>query len=213
VVAPGRSGGRRRDEFLRLFLLFRNLGQISVGRYLDLAKTVEAEGKAEGSARSESDRGSETSELCEKRCLPGMTAVLLAAPDRVPEDWAQGVADLLAMPPHADWPEAAWKTLQNDALAFLRERAAQAYALGWKALDLFGVHATASRARLDGMGLVPLLNGRPITAMSENSAAITAASGGVQTYRRRSIWLKERCLVWEPRPCEAVPLGNVRLAP
>jgi hypothetical protein len=141
------------------------------------------------------------------------TVVLLEVRDGVPEDWAQGVADLLAMSPHPDWPDTAWNTLQNDALAFLRERAAQAYALGWNALDLFGVHATASRARLDGMGLVPLLNGRPITAMSENGAVIAVASGGVQTYRRPSIWLTGRCLVWEPRPCEAVPLGNVRLGP
>jgi len=103
--------------------------------------------------------------------------------------------------------------LQDDALAFLTEWAAQAHALGWDALDLFGTHAEAPRARLDGMGLVPLLNSRPVTAMSENSAVIAVASGGVQTYRRPSIWLTERCLVWVPRPCEAVPLGNVRLAP
>ena len=83
-------------------------------------------------------------------------AVLLQAPDGVPETWAQGVADLLAMPAHPDWPEPRWKTLQQDALVFLRDWAAQANAFGWDGLDLFGVHAEAPHVRLDGKGLVPL---------------------------------------------------------
>ena len=74
-------------------------------------------------------------------------AVLLQVPDGVPEDWVQGVADLLVMPPHPAWTEEAWKTLQEDALAFLRQWAAQAHRLGWEALDLFGVHPTAPVTR------------------------------------------------------------------
>ncbi len=85
---------------------------------------------------------------------------------------------LAAMPPHPDWPEAAWKTLRDDALAFLKGWTAQAYALGWGGLDLFGVHSEAPRTRLDAMGLTPLLAGRPVVAITEDSAAITAESGG-----------------------------------
>ena len=101
------------------------------------------------------------------------------------------------MPPHPDLPEPRWNTLQDDALAFLRGWAAQAHAFGWEALDLFGVHAEAPRARLDGMGLVPLLDGRPVVALSEDSAAITARSGATMTYRRKKAWPPGRCLTWE----------------
>ncbi len=111
--------------------------------------------------------------------------------------WVQGVADLLAMPPHPDWSEPRWKTLQDDALAFLRAWAAQAHALGWGGLDLFGVHAEAPHARLDGMGLVPLLGGRPVVALTEDSAAIKANSGGTLTFLRRRAWPPGRCLIWD----------------
>ena len=124
-------------------------------------------------------------------------AVLLQVPDGVPAEWVQGVANLLAMTPHPDWPEAGWKILQEDALAFLRDWAAQAHALGWEALDLFGVHAEAPHARLDGMGLVPLLSGRPVVALTEDSAAIKANSGGTLTFRRHRAWPPGRCLIWE----------------
>jgi hypothetical protein len=130
-------------------------------------------------------------------CPPGGRAVLLQVPDGVPAEWVQGVADLLAMPPHPDWPEPRWRTLREDALAFLQGWAVQAPALGWAALDLFGVHAEAPHARLDSMGLVPLLGGRPVVALTEDSAAIGAESGGTLTFRRRREWPPGRCLIWE----------------
>jgi hypothetical protein len=130
-------------------------------------------------------------------CPPGGRAVLLQVPDGVPEAWVQGIADLLAMPSHPDWPEAAWKTLQDDALGFLKEWAAQAHALGWGGIDLFGVHAEAPHARLDGMGLVPLLSGRPVVALTEDSAAIKANSGGTLTFRIRNTWPPGRLLIWD----------------
>jgi len=124
-------------------------------------------------------------------------AVLLQAPDDVPADWVQGVADLLAMPAHPNWPEHGWKALREDALAFLKDWAAQAHRLGWEALDLFGVHAEAPHARLDGTGLVPLLGGHPVVALTEDSAAIGANSGGTLTFLRRRAWPPGRCLIWE----------------
>ncbi len=73
----------------------------------------------------------------------------------------------------------------------------QSRQLGWEALDLFGVHPTAPTARFDCMGLVPLLRGRAVLALTDNSAAIKAASGGSLTFRRRAAMPAERCLVWE----------------
>ena len=198
-----------------------------MGRYLDLAKaikTAEPCGKMAfmpqsgeiglkseveqvsplGSTKFNSDRECEISELCEiipaagvATCPPGGHAVLLQVPDGVPAEWVQGVADLLAMPPHPDWPEAGWKTLQQDALTFLKGWVAQAHSLGWNGLDLFGVHGEAPHARLDGMGLGPLLSGRPVVALTEDSAAIKAVTGGTLTFRRRRAWPHGRCLIWE----------------
>ncbi len=173
-------------------------------------------GESVGSTRFESDIGCEISEISEKRsgtdsceksekrsapdialCPPGGHAVLLQVPEGVPPDWVQGVADLLAMTPRPDWPETGWEVLREDALTFLKDWAAQAHALGWDALALFGVHAAAPHARLDGMGLVPLLSGRPVIALTEESAAIKANSGGTLTFRRRRAWPPGRCLIWE----------------
>jgi hypothetical protein len=123
--------------------------------------------------------------------------IILAVPDGAPKAWVQGVADLLAMPPHPDWTETGWKVLQEDALSFLREWATQAHALGWDVLDLFGVHAAAPHARLDGMGLVLLLGGRPVIALTEDIVGIRAGSGGTQTFRRHRSPPPGRCLVWE----------------
>lgn len=132
----------------------------------------------------------------DKRCSPGGRAVLLQSPEDIPEAWAQGVADLLVMPAPADWPAARWATLQGDARAFLEAWGGQALRLGWDAANLFNVHAAAPHARLDGMGLVPLLGGRPVVALTEDSAAIKA-SAGTLTYRRRQTWPVACCLVWE----------------
>ncbi len=165
----------------------------TVGRYLDIARTA--------ASLPCSVYECEKSELSEKS--PPEThgqilrAVLLAVPDGVPEEWVQGVGDLMVMPPHPDWKEDAWRTLQDDALRFLQKWAGQARRLGWEALDLFGVHPTAPTARFDCMGLVPLLRGRAVLVITEDSAAIKAASGGSLTFRKRAAPPTERCLVWE----------------
>ena len=197
-----------------------------MGRYLELAKAVESAdvcGKAIhpsqfgeiglkseveqvsplGGTKFDSDRECEKSEICEiipaasvATCPPGGRAVLLQVPDGVPAEWVQGVADLLAMPPHPDWPPAAWEVLREDALTFLKDWAAQAHAFGWDPLNLFAVHGEAPIARPDGMGLVPLLGGRPVVAITEASAAIAAVSGGTLTYHKRTAWPPGCCLIW-----------------
>ncbi len=123
--------------------------------------------------------------------------MLLAVPDGVPEEWVQGVADLLVMPAHPDWKGGDWHTLQEDALRFVREWAGQARRLGWESADLFGAHPTKPRVRFDCAGLVVLLQGRPVVAITEDSAAIKTASGGSLTFRKRAAPPAEQCLIWE----------------
>ena len=51
--------------------------------------------------------------------------------------------------------------------------------------------------RMDGMGLEPLLDGRPLVALAEDSAIIKTALGGTLTYRRHRSPPTGRCLVWK----------------
>ncbi len=58
-------------------------------------------------------------------------------------------------------------------------------------------HRTKPMARLDCAGLVPILRGRPVVAITDDSAAIKTASGGALTFCRRGTPPVARCLVWE----------------
>ena len=141
--------------------------------------------------------GREISALSEISPGPLSRAALIAMPNDVPEAWMQGISDLPVMPPHPAWTDDGWKVLQQDALRVLQDWAAQAHRLGWEALDLFGVHPTKPTVRMDCMGLVLLLKGRPLVAITDDSAAIKAVSGGSLTFRRRAVAEAERCLIWE----------------
>jgi hypothetical protein len=69
--------------------------------------------------------------------------------------------------------------------AFLSSWGRAAYDLGWTALNLFGVHAIAPGSRYDVMGLVPLLGGGSVFALTEQTAAIRRHSGSTLTYTRK----------------------------
>ncbi len=127
---------------------------------------------------------------------PVARVVLLHCPPGVPEEWVQGVADLLAMARPASCPDAKWQALREDAYHFLRDHAARAHELGWTALDLFGVHRTRPWVRFDCMGLVPLLNGARVTALSGIEAVIEKPKGARLTFRRRGQVPDETCLIW-----------------
>jgi hypothetical protein len=87
--------------------------------------------------------------------------------------------------------------------------AAKAAALGWGPFELFGCNRHKPFARIDHMGLLWLLNGRKLIALTADSAAIGTPSGspltfhrktetGVhQTYHRRSEEVTDLVLAWE----------------
>ena len=122
--------------------------------------------------------------------------VLLHCPPGVPEAWTQGVADLLAMACPASCPAERWKVLREDAYTFLRDHAARAHEVGWTVLDLFGVHPVKPWVRFDHMGLVPLLNGARVTALSDIEAVIEKPSGARLTFRRCGQVPSEARPVW-----------------
>jgi hypothetical protein len=84
-----------------------------------------------------------------------------------------------------------WQKTIRDAQSFLATWGGQAYALGWTARELFGLHpvpahpAPAFRrlSRYDSTGLIWLLQGRPVIALTETEAAIQSA-GAVVVYRK-----------------------------
>jgi hypothetical protein len=77
-----------------------------------------------------------------------------------------------------------WRQAVADAETFLARWAERALVLAWTVDDLFGLHPIAPLARYDAMGLLWLLQGRPVLALTEDSAAIENSSGAISVYRR-----------------------------
>ena len=87
--------------------------------------------------------------------------------------------------PLGDFPSTRWATLRRDVADFLASPwAMEAARLGWTDLDLFGVDADRPYTRLDGMGLVPALDGCKIVALSAAGAILEVPGGARQSYRR-----------------------------
>ena len=118
----------------------------------------------------------------------------------IPSQWCGGVLRLGAMPPPRHCPEHAWKQLIVDAERFLDSWAPQAAGFGWRDWELFGCHRGAPWGRIQGMGLVLLLRGKELAALTESEAVIRTQAGARQTYRRKRfdpLHPVERCLVWD----------------
>jgi hypothetical protein len=116
------------------------------------------------------------------RCLSALIGTL--SPSRVPNHW----------------PAATWPQFIADAQAFCRDWAERAFLSGWAAWELFGCHCRAPWGRIQGMGLVLLLRGHEIAALTATAAVIRTSTGARQTFRRKTsdpLHPAERCLVWE----------------
>jgi hypothetical protein len=177
-----------------------------VGRYLELARrSIEAlHANAQLPAQSEgiSHRQSryeinETNEISlsatSARNASERHMVTVAA-------WAAGVARLRATPPPPNYPQHAWTQLIIDAERFLDGWGAQAAAFGWRDWELFGCHRRAPWCHIQGLGLVLLLRGNEIAALTATEAVIRTLTGARQTYRRRlrdPLHPTECCLAWE----------------
>jgi len=84
-----------------------------------------------------------------------------------------------------------WRQAVEDGRQFLATWGDQAQALEWTARELFGLHTPPERpagrysrlSRYDDTGLIWLLRGRPVIALTETIAAIQGATA-VLTYRK-----------------------------
>jgi hypothetical protein len=119
---------------------------------------------------------------------------------KVPRAWVEGLARLDPNRAPGDVPVKRWRTLIVDIGRFFDggwgEKAA---ALGWEPMDLFGCDRDRPFARIDSTGMLWLLNGNRLVALSENTATIETRTGARQTWRRKPSELG-RVLAWELTP-------------
>ena len=94
-------------------------------------------------------------------------------------------------------PPRRWLRFVDDVGRFLDSPfCAVAAALGWGPLDLFGCDRERPFARIGQAGLLWLLNGDRLLALTENTATIAIKTGAQQTYRRKPSE-PGRVLAWE----------------
>ena len=113
--------------------------------------------------------------------------------ERNPNHYASTLAALRAKCP-AYVPEDRWRQAIEDATAFVSEWGERAQAFGWTARELFGLHPVPERpaanysrlSRDDATGLIWLLRGRPVTALTAAEAAMRCHSGATLTHRRQN---------------------------
>jgi hypothetical protein len=85
-----------------------------------------------------------------------------------------------------------WQEAIHDSKRFLEAWEVQAHALGWSSRELFGLHPIprdpgpkySRLSRYDETGLIWVLRGRPVVALTENAAAIENPTGTVTIYRK-----------------------------
>jgi hypothetical protein len=89
-------------------------------------------------------------------------------------------------------PVARWQLAVEDGRGFLARWGEQAEALGWTGRDLFGLpappakpHPSYSRlSRYDEIGLIWLLCGRKVVALTDATAAIENPTAAITVFRR-----------------------------
>jgi hypothetical protein len=111
--------------------------------------------------------------------------------------WAEGFARLDPEQPPGDVSPHRWQCFVDDVGLFLDGGfAEQATALGWSPHDLFGCDRDRPLARIDRAGLLWLLKGDKLVALTADTATIETRTGARLTYRRKPDE-PGRVLAWE----------------
>jgi hypothetical protein len=127
-------------------------------------------------------------------------AAIVEDDGKIPRAWAEGFARLDPNRPPGDVPAKRWLRFVDDVGTFLDSPfCAVAAALGWGPYDLFGCDRDRPFARIDQAGLLWLLGGDKLIALTENTATIKTRTGARQTYRRKTVEFG-RVLAWELVP-------------
>jgi hypothetical protein len=127
-------------------------------------------------------------------------AAIVEYDGKIPRAWAEGFARLDRDRPPGDVPARRWQRFVDDVGLFLDSSyCAVAAAFGWGPFDLFGCDRDRPFARIDQAGLLWLLNGNRLVALSENTATIEKCTGAWQTFRRKPT-KPGRVLAWNCLP-------------
>jgi hypothetical protein len=125
-------------------------------------------------------------------------AAIVEHDGNVPRAWAEGYSRLDPDRPAGDVPLSRWQRFVDDVGRFLDSPfCAVASALGWTAYDIFGCDRDRPFARIDQEGLLWLLNGDRLIALSENTATVERRTGARQIFRRRPLAVGDIVLAWE----------------
>jgi hypothetical protein len=115
-----------------------------------------------------------------------------------PRAWAEALARLDPANPPADVPLPRWQQFIDDCGRFLDQGwANRAEAFGWGPFELFGCDRERPLARYDHMGLLWILHGRKLVALTAATATIDTLTGSLQTYPRRPIKTDRVILPWD----------------
>jgi hypothetical protein len=117
----------------------------------------------------------------------------------IPAPWTESYARLRRAPRLRGWSEIEWERMLLDAGDFLTAWGTRAAELGWSELELFGVHRVAPYARLDVMGLIPMLKGARVLELGPTAAIMKRGEGNVLSFYRRNqrtIREAEVTLIW-----------------
>jgi hypothetical protein len=142
-------------------------------------------------------RGAETSAPKEGEVEEERTGIV-QFDGNIPRTWAEGFARLHPDRPLRGVPTRRWLRFVDDVGLFLDSPfCATAAALGWGPYDLFGCDCDRPFARIDHLGLLWLLDGGRIMALTAHTATIKTSDGSIQTYRRRARNEPSKVLPWE----------------
>jgi hypothetical protein len=157
-----------------------------VGKYLDILKRAGAQ-----SAPSDiSDQSDRSYSPCDQDTDFGR----LCRFGRVPQPYCQAAIEALERRCPAYVEHDRWRQAIDDAHRFLSRWGSQAEARGWTVRDLFGLAPAPDNprpsyrrlSRYDETGLIWLLRGRQVRALTEGTAAIESPTGAVTVYRRHN---------------------------
>jgi hypothetical protein len=124
-------------------------------------------------------------------------AAIVVFDGNIPRSWAEGFARLSVDQPPGNVSPTRWQRYVDDVGLFLDGSfCAIAAALGWGPFELFGCDRDRTFFRIDQAGLLWLLNGSEVVALSGNTATILTPTGARQTWRRIPSQ-PGRILTWE----------------
>jgi hypothetical protein len=117
--------------------------------------------------------------------------------DRVISEWTEGILHMLSLSRPGCIKPDRWRLIIADSHRLVDRWGTLAVTLGWSTFDIFGAHPTHPVERLDYAGVVLLLHGDELVALTADTARIRTGSGTLLTYYRRP--RSGAVLLWELR--------------